>query len=426
MQCPQCSAEVRDGSEFCSACGAAFVSACPSCDAATAPGDRFCASCGHALAETSREPLPTPATEPPSTTTPAASDIDEAADGLEGHRRHATVLFADTVGSTALAERLGEETIYRLLNRALGIMIDTVYEHEGAVPEMSGDGIMALFGAPMALEDAPVRACRAGIEIQRRMASRAADFEKEFGVAPQLRVGVHSGPVVVGEVGSDQRLDFTAQGDTVHVAARLQSLAEPGGIVVSGATHNLIEGYVDSTFIGEHAVKGKAEALDLYRLDGMKAGVTRFDVSLQRGLTRLVGRRRELEMLEEAWREASDGTVRVVDIVGEAGLGKSRLIYEFRARLEEDPPYLLEGQCTSDGRATPFLPFIEVVRNSFRIGDGAETATAAGKLARGLEVMGLDADALVPYLLNLLGHEVPPGTFDGAMRSWPCCANAAA
>ena len=421
MPCPACGAEVSTDSNFCAGCGVALGSVCASCGSSGVPGDKFCAECGNPLetpaptaADDAAEILPSRAPETlGELPTPAPSSAPSPdPDDLEGYRRHATVLFADTVGSTRLAEELGEETVYRLLNRILKVMIDPVYAEEGVVPEMSGDGVMALFGAPVAHEDSPLRACRAALDIQRRMAEDADAFEADFGVRPKIRVGIHTGPVVVGEVGGGERVEYTAQGDTVHLAARLQTLAEPGGIVISEATQALVGGYVKSEPAGEHHVKGKTEPQRIHRLDGLKSGVTRFHVSVERGLTDLVGRRRELEALADAWEEARNGAMRMVDLVGEAGIGKSRLAHEFRARLGDDA-FVLEGYCTADSRATPLKPFIEVVRTSFRLGRRADAGEATRKLTRGMELLGQHPGDLLPYMLNLLGHEAPAGSLDG-------------
>ena len=355
---------------------------------------------------------------------------------LEGQRRQTTVLFTDMAGYTPLAERLGEEATYVLIQRVIKEMSEAVHAHEGTVQEVTGDGLMALFGAPAALEDAPVLACRAALEIQDRMTKLDDEIEVEHGVRPAFRVGVHSGPVVVGKVGDAQQAAVTVLGDTVNLAARLESVAEPGGILISEATHKLVEGYVHADFAGEREVKGKTEAQRVYRLEGMKTGVTRFDVSVGRGLTKLIGRRRELETLLGIWDEARAGRLRVANVSGEAGIGKSRLVYEFRRRLDDDSVFLLEGHCTAESRATPFLPFIDVMRRSFRIGDRADTAEAEHKLGRGLEVLGLEPADHIPYLLNLLGHEAPRVSLDGvasegssasvpATQSWRCSGSAA-
>jgi hypothetical protein len=266
---------------------------------------------------------------------------------------------------------------------------------------------MALFGAPVAIEDGPLKACRAALEIQQRLTSLEGEIEARHGVLPKFRIGIHTGPLIVGKVGDDQRAEITALGDTVNLAARLESEAEPGGILLSEATHRLAEGFVAATFAGEREVKGKIEAQRVYSLDGLNEAVTRFDVSVSRGLTALVGRTDELDALERAWADVNTDGFRMVDLIGEAGIGKSRLVHDFLQRLDDNVLFL-QGRCLSSGTMTPFLPFIEVTRSSFRIADGATRIEAARRLERGLETLGLAVDETLPYLLNLLGHEVAP------------------
>ena len=299
-----------------------------------------------------------------------------------------TALFADMVGFTAISERLGEEGTFALIQPIYELMAGAVKEQGGSVKDFTGDGIMALFGVPEALEDAPLRACRAGLLIHERLAAAAPAIEAKHGVRPQMRIGVNSGLAVVTQIRGESAA-MTALGDTVNLASRLQTLAEPGTVYLSEATQRLVQGLVETTFAGAHAIKGKAEPQKVYRLDSIRQGATRFEAAVGRGLSAYVGRERELEILERAFAEAR-GELRVIDVVAEPGMGKSRLLHEFRQRIGKEQAFILTGSCSPDGQQTPFLPFIEVVRGSFQVkigrsrdrgraqaGDGADRARAA-------------------------------------------------
>ena len=410
MKCPECQADNREGTTFCTECGSPLGVACATCGAESAPDNKFCGSCGKPLAGAGHPVriLESVSISPPQ---PLAEKVLGARSVLEGQRRQVTVLFTDIVGYTPLAESLGEEAVYQLMQRVFEQMIDPVHGHEGTVQDLTGDGIMALFGTLVALEDAPVRACRAALNIQQRMQQLEDELEAAHGVRPRLRIGIHTGSVVVGKIGSDLRMEFRALGDTVNLASRLQSLAEPGTVLMSEATYKLVEGYVEGSFVGDRAVKGKTKLQRVYQLHGIKSGITRFDVAVSRGLTRLVGRRPELESLDRCWQEAGEGHVHVADVTGDAGIGKSRLIYEFHKRLGDQNFFFLQGHCTADGRTTPFLPFIEVLRTVFRIGERESRQELERKLRRGLEILGLDPERVLSYLINLLGHEVDGRVF---------------
>jgi len=333
-------------------------------------------------------------------------------DVAPGERRQITVLFADMAGYTAISERLGEEGAYELIQPIYAIMADAVRELGGTVQDFTGDGIMALFGVPTALEDAPLRACRAALLIQQRLAEAMPTLVSRFGFQPQMRIGVNAGPAVVGRVGAGGTARVTAIGDTVNLASRLQNLAEPGFVLLSEALNRLVQGLVASDFLGEHTVKGKSEPQRVYRLNGVSEGVTRFGASVQRGLATYVGRDQELGRLESCAWDALSG-MRVVDIVGEPGIGKSRLLHEFRQRIDRQQFSFLCGDCSSDGRQTAFLPFIEVVRSSFQVQAGASKSNVTRQLERGLTALDLNSPESCGLLLNLLGLPVPEGTLAG-------------
>ena len=328
-----------------------------------------------------------------------------------GERRQVTALFADMVGFTGISERLGEEGTFALIQPIYELMGAAVSEQGGSVKDFTGDGIMALFGVPDTLEDAPLRACRAGLLIHERLAAVAPAIETKHSVRPQMRVGINSGLAVVAQIRGISG-PATALGDTVNFAARLQTLAEPGTVYLSEATQRLVEGLVETSFAGTHTIKGKTEPQRVYRLDGIRRGAARFDAALGRGLSAYVGRERELEILERAFVETR-GNLRVVDIVAEPGMGKSRLLHEFRQRIGKERAFVLMGNCSPDGQQTPFLSFIEVVRGSFQVKTGEAEGDIARKLAGGLDLLGLLTPENLGLLLNLLGLKPPEGALAG-------------
>jgi class 3 adenylate cyclase/tetratricopeptide (TPR) repeat protein len=410
MKCPKCQFENPEGLKFCGECGGKLERVCPKCNSPNPPQFRFCGECGHNLTVSS-EPirkelsfdekiaklqkyLPKGITE----------KILSQRDRIEGERRRVTVMFCDMEGFTSLSEKLGPEAIYSLMDQVYEILIHKVQEYEGTVNEMTGDGIMALFGAPIALEDAPQRAIRSGAAIHREMIRFNDRMKKEKGEMPaiKMRVGIHTGPVVVGTLGNDLRVEFKAVGDTVNLAARMQSLAEPGTIYVSDETFKLTEGLFRFEALGEKDIKGREKPVKTYRVIAPSSRMTRFDVSAERGLTPLVGRGRELELLLEGFARIKERKGQVFSIVSEAGCGKSRLLYEFRKAVANEDALFLEGKCLSYCRGAAYYPYIDILKSSFDIQEGEGDQQIREKLVRGLSDLGADEATTLPYLLELI------------------------
>ena len=293
-------------------------------------------------------------------------------DKIEGERRQVTVMFCDLAGFTALSERLGPEEAYSTMDQVYEILIHQVHDFGGTVNEMTGDGIMALFGAPIALEDAPQRAIRAGHAIHLELTRFNQRVRKEKPDFPPLRmrIGVNSGPVVVGTLGNDLRVEFKAVGDTANLASRMEQLAEPGTTCVSEATFKLTEGFFRFEALGAKEVKGKSTPQKTYRVVAPSSTQTRFDVSAERGLTRFVGRARELELLLDGLERAKTGRGQAVSVVAEAGVGKSRLLYEFQKAIANEDITFLEGRCLSYSRGVAYHPIIDILRSSFEMKEG--------------------------------------------------------
>jgi class 3 adenylate cyclase/tetratricopeptide (TPR) repeat protein len=322
-----------------------------------------------------------------------------------------TVLFADVAGFTAIAERLDPEDVHAIMNRCFELLSREIHRYEGTINQFLGDGLMALFGAPVALEDHAVRACHAALAIQETLSVFGEQLKREKGIDFRMRIGMNTGLVVVGAIGDDLRMDYTAVGDTTNLAARVQALAEPGAILVSRQTHQLVEGFFRTEPKGEARVKGRAEPVNVFALTGRRQGRSRLDVAEERGLTAFVGRRRELGVILDCLKRVRAGRGQVVVLVGEAGVGKSRLLYEFRRAVREEPVTVLEGKCVSYGKGIPYLPVLDVLKGICQIEEGDNPLQIREKVEQLLRQKAPDLVPLVPFLLDLLSVSVEDPAF---------------
>lgn len=324
-------------------------------------------------------------------------------DKIEGERKQVTVMFCDMEKFTPLVEKLGPEEAYSLMDQVYEILIHQVQDYEGTVNELTGDGILALFGAPIALEDAPQRAVRSAMAIHREMSRLSDELKQEREYLPpiKMRIGINTGPVVVGMLGNDLRVEFKAVGDTVNLASRVEGLAEAGATYVTEDTFRLTEGFFRFEALGEKKVKGKREPLKVYRVIASSTRRTRFDVSAERGLTPFVGRQRELALLLDALERAKEGRGQAISIMSEAGVGKSRLLYEFRKRVSNEDVTFLEGKCLSYSRGVAYHPIIEVLKSNFDVREEDKDSEISEKIKKGLKILGADVTSTLPYLLEL-------------------------
>ena len=407
MICAGCSVENPQGARFCQSCGAVLLLTCPRCSEPAAPGARFCTRCGGLVP--ARPSIASSADRAAVPAVPASLPPAQQMTGREplaGERKQITVLFADIVGSTALIRDLDAEDAQQLLDGAVGVMIDAVHRYEGTVSRSMGDGIMALFGAPIAHEDHAQRACFAAFAIHEGIVRYASEALTAGADGLMARVGINSGEVIVRLISDDLHVDYTAMGPTVHLAARMEQLASAGTSVITRSTLNLVHASVDVRPLGALPVKGLEQPVDAFELTGQQASARRFEALARRGLTQFVGRDRELQHLIEACDAARAGSGRVVSIVGEAGIGKSRLLHELRRHLVREGVDHFEGSCFAHGEVISFLPFIRVVRELFEIRDGDQEKESRHKLEAGLSELPIDAPELMPFLANLLGLEL--------------------
>jgi len=354
MQCPQCQHENPAGAKFCNQCAAALLLQCPACATENPLGARFCHQCATpltTLASTPGAPQPEMLARftSPQAYTPRhlAEKILTSRSALEGERKQVTVLFCDLANSTAMAARCGPDNMHALLNRFFELALDAVHRYEGTINQFLGDGFMALFGAPIAHEDHARRAVLAALHLQRTLHAHHAELGEPHGVPCAFRMGLNSGLVVVGSIGDNLRMDYSAIGDTTNVAARLQQLAEPDAILVSASTQRLIASHIRLEALPPVQVKGIGTSLTPYKIVGIRPQRSPLLVHDDRVLSRFVGRERELAVLEELMAQVEAGHGQVVGIVAEAGGGKSRLLYEFRQRLASARLTYLAGRCLS-------------------------------------------------------------------------------
>jgi class 3 adenylate cyclase len=410
MKCPNCHFENPDTQKFCGQCGSKLEKVCPNCGSNNPAEYKFCGECGQNLTLPSepayKELSFDQKIEKIQRYLPKglAEKIWAQRDRVEGERKQVTVMFCDMEGFTKLTEEIGPEEAYTIMDKVYEILIHNVHDYEGTVNEMTGDGIMALFGAPVALEDAPQRAIRSSFAIHREMTKFSDQLkqEKKDVLPVKMRIGIHTGPVVVGTVGNDLRVEFKAVGDTVNLASRMEEQAQPGTTYITEDTFKLTEGLFRFEGLGQRVIKGKEKPVNTYRAIAPSTMRTRFDVSAERGLTPLAGRERELELLLDGFERCKVGRGQAFSIIAEAGVGKSRLLYEFRKAVAHEDVTFLEGRCLSYSRAVAYHPLIDILKANFDIHEGNGDFEIREKIKRGLSMLGADEASTLPYLLELL------------------------
>ena len=377
---------------------------CSNCGAENRAGARFCDACGDALAGTSSgsaAPRATGAVD-------AQVNLQSAGPELpDGERKTVTALFADLKGSTELMRDLDPEEARAIVDPALNLMIDAVHQYDGYVVQSTGDGIFALFGAPVAHEDHPQRAVHAALAARDDLRRRGDDLRRGGRAGIEVRIGINTGEVVMRSVQTGGHTEYSPIGHAINVASRMQSAAPADGIVVSAETRGLVEGYFELRGLGPTELKGIAGSIDVYEVVGVGALHGHFDLAARRGLTKFVGREREIYQMRRALEQAMDGHGQIVAVMAEAGTGKSRLVYEFK-RLVPQGCKLLEAYSVSHGKASAWLPVLELLRDYFGVADADDAATRRDKVRTALTALDATLDDTLPYLFALLGIQETP------------------
>jgi class 3 adenylate cyclase/tetratricopeptide (TPR) repeat protein len=403
MRCSNCQAENPADARFCNECGRALARRCDRCGRTNPAGAKFCNECGANLTERAGAEDHSEITAD-GTANPIRIDHPETASiATDGERKTVTALFADIKGSTELMEDLDPEEARALVDPALQLMIDAARRYDGYIVQSTGDGIFALFGAPIAHEDHPQRTLYAALRMQERIREYAAQLRAEGRPPIEIRVGVNTGEVVVRSIKTGERsTEYTPIGHTTNLASRLQTLAPTGAIVVSSATARLVAGYFELKSMGPVKVRGVSEPVVTYEVNGLGALRTRLQASALRGLSRFIGRTAELQQIQQARDLAVGGHGQVVAAVGEAGVGKSRLFHEFKAAAR-DACTVLEASAVSHGRNSSYLPVVELLGNYFGIAPGDDARRRRERITGKVLTLERELERALPYLFSLLG-----------------------
>jgi class 3 adenylate cyclase len=411
MKCPRCSTENPEGLTFCGQCGAKLERICPNCNFTNPAEFRFCGKCGQNLYSRELAPKKLSFDEilakmqrylPKDLTQKILAQRDK----IEGEQKQVTVMYCDMEGFTSLTEKLGSEETYSLMDEVYEILIHKVHDYEGTVNDLTGDGLMALFGSPIALEDAPQKAIRSALAIHREMAKFSNKMTAEGKIpAVRMRIGIHTGPVVVGTLGNDLRVQFTAVGDTVNLASRIEKLAEPGTTYVTDDTYKLTRDLFHFEALGEKEVKGKKRPVAVYKLSSAIQDVYRPRLGSERMIySKMVGRDNELHRLELQVMKAINGQGSIVNIIGEAGIGKSRLVAELKKREMMKAVKLLEGRAISIGGNLSFHPITDLLKQWMGIRQDDDQVTEFYKLQNALRnLFPEEVGEVLPFVATLMG-----------------------
>jgi class 3 adenylate cyclase/tetratricopeptide (TPR) repeat protein len=404
MRCSNCSIENREGRKFCSECGTPLKTQCQSCGAANELGEKFCGECGKPLASLAQaDPTESPSAKVSPAEIRVTSLQSDSSTTIDGERKTVTALFADIKGSTELMAELDPEDARAIIDPALKIMIDAVRRYDGYVVQSTGDGIFALFGAPVAHEDHPQRALYAALRLQEELKRYSAKVVAEGSSPIQGRVGINTGEVVVRSIhtGAGQT-EYTPIGHTTNLASRMQTAAPVGSIAVSDITQKLCEGYFVLKPLGATKVKGVGEPVSMYEVTGLGPLRTRLQRAAGRGLTKFVGRDREMDVLKHAIDQACDGHGQIVAAMGDPGVGKSRLFFEFKA-IVRSTCLVLEAYSVSHGKASAYLPMTELLREYFRILPEDDLRQRRQRVIGRVLELDRSLEETLPYIFALLG-----------------------
>ena len=410
MKCLACETDNPDSARFCNQCGSPMEALCPDCGQSNPPDSKFCNQCGKRL--NGSRAAPSRQERQPIAYTPKflADKILTSRASIEGERKLVTVLFADVAGFTAMSEKLDPEEMHAIMDGCFTILMNEIHKFEGTINQFTGDGVMALFGAPLAHEDHAQNACYAALSIQQALKGYSGKIQQQYGLAFRMRIGLNSGPVVVGAIGDNLRMDYTAVGDTTNLGARMESLAEPGTIRVSRNTYQLAKGYFKFTALGATQVKGKSEPQETFELSGAGRLTSRLDASVAHGLTAYAGRREELAALTASSEKAFSGNGQVVGVKGDPGVGKSRLIHELRRSIGEGLSYF-EGRCVPFGKPIAFLPIRDILRTYLDSSEVDDPQAVTQKIRHHIQKLGLAADDAQAAFQDLLALPVESPTW---------------
>jgi len=406
MICSKCQAELPDSAKFCNKCGNSLIIKCPKCSTENPPDSFYCLDCGNELRKPGDEPVDY--SQPQSYTPKHLQDkILTTRSSIEGERKLVTVFFADVANYTAMSEKLDPEEVHQIMDECFKILMDEIHTYEGTINQFTGDGVMALFGAPVAHEDHAQRACYAALSIKNAMEGYGEKIKRDTGVDFIMRIGLNSGHVIVGSIGDDLRMDYTAVGDTTNLAARMESEADPGTILVSENTQKIAQHYFEFESIGKLEVKGKEKPQEAYKLIKTGEIETRIGASVAKGLTRFVGRKNSMAALMEPFEKVQEESGQVVGIVGEAGVGKSRILLEFINRLPQGEFTYLAGQCLQYGENIIYRPIIDIVKSYFEIKEGDREFVIKKKiLDKTFELDGEFSESSLPVFQDFLSSKV--------------------
>ena len=396
MECLKCQHDNPVEARFCEECGSAIEHVCPQCRQATSQTAKFCMACGYDLSQ------PATPSEPPSPEPSVPT----------GERRQATIVFSDLSGYTAMNEKLDPEEVEAIMSRIKAEAVKIVESHGGIVSQFVGDEVLALFGIPTAHEDDPRRAVQAALELHEMARKVSGEVEEKIGRSLRLHTGINTG-LIVTSLRDDRDGRVGVTGDTVNTGARLKLLAKDDQILISSDTQRRVAPYFEVEILPEAELKGKTETVNSYLVTVATAVETRFEASEWRGLSRYVGRERELEVLWEGLQQVEQGQGQVVSVVGEAGLGKTRLVYEFRTALDLSLVNQVRGRCAATGANLSYLPFVDLFQRWFRIRDTDSSDQRLEKAERSAQALAEGLEEHLPALLHLLSipseRQFPPG-----------------